>query len=272
MYHARHFIYDGVSSEELGLSISYIGKPRSNDASLGADLDVDEEFIPRRIRSLFYGVSETKPLEFDLSMAAEEPMDRYQLEEIASNLAGKQKYAWFEFDQADMRDYRFRCILNEFKIQDVAGKPIGLICTVHCDSPYAWEYPKKYEAVVGEEGTTTLTIYNTSSTSRHIKPKMEINLPTGAQSFEVKNIEDSGRIFKLSSSEAFTAPASFSIDNDRQIINSGDAHVTQNCYTYLKDNGYKFFRLVKGKNTLQITAPAGTKVTITCEFPKRVGG
>lgn len=271
--YATNFVYDGISSEELGIYIASINnKKLTNQSSLGADLDIKEEFIPWRFRSLFYGVFESNPLEFNLELASTDVFDRCQLEQIASALAGKQEYAWLEIDQRDLRDVRFRCILNNFEVITLAGEPLGLTCTVHCDSPYAWEFPKKFSVTVGSEGTAALNIYNSSSSNRIYEPQMTISLPAGAQSFEISNANDNGRVFKLSSENAFGSPVTFNVDNDRRIINSADAHVVQNCYTYIKENGYKFFRLVKGMNKLNVTAPEGTVVTVKCEFPKRVGG
>lgn len=273
MFNATSFSYGGVSSEELGLYIAKVnGKSVTESSSLGADLDIREEHIPGRIRSLFYGVHENSALEFDLEFAAEDVFDRCDLEQMASVLAGKGQYEWLEIDQPDLRDVRFRCILNNFKVTTVTGEPIGMTCTVHCDSPYAWEFPKKFSVTVGSEGTAALNIYNSSSSNRIYEPQMTISLPAGAQSFEISNANDNGRVFKLSSENAFGSPVTFNVDNDRRIINSADAHVVQNCYTYIKENGYKFFRLVKGMNKLNVTAPEGTVLTIKCEFPKRIGG
>ena len=273
MFEAPSFVYDGMSSEELGLYIAKVnGRSMTESSSLGADLDVREEYIPGRIRSLFYGVAESSPLEFDLELAAPDVFSRYELEEMASRLAGKQRYAWLEIDQPDLRDVRFRCILNDFKVTTVTGAPIGLTCTAHCDSPYAWAFPNTFEIAVGEQGRAEYCLFNSSSSNRVYEPKMKIYLPAGAQSISITNEDDNNRVFSLVSDVAFGTGVSFVIDNDCRIINSASPNVVQNCYTYLKSNGYKFFRLVKGKNRLKIDAPAGTKVSITCEFPKRVGG
>lgn len=267
-------MYAGVSSEELGLQIASVnGKSLTESSSLGADLELREEFIPGRIRSLFYGVSENKPLEFELEFVAMDVFDRYDLEQMASRLAGKQQYEWLEIDQPDLRDVRFRCILNDFKITLVTGEPIGLTCTAHCDSPYAWEFPREYSVTVGDTGNATLKLYNTSSSNRVYEPEMEVFIPAGNEvNVEIENKNDKNRIFKLYSESVIGADATFIIDNDRRIIDSIGTALTQNAYTYIADNGYKFFRLVKGMNELEITAPAGTVVTVKCEFPKRVGG
>ena len=266
-------MYAGVSSEELGLQIASVnGKSLTESSSLGADLELREEFIPGRIRSLFYGVSESKPLEFEIEFVAMDVFDRNDLEQMASLLAGKQQYEWLEIDQPDMRDVRFRCILNDFKVTTVTGEPIGLTCTAHCDSPYAWEFPREFSVTVGETGIATLNIYNTSSSNRVYEPKMEIYIPAGNVDVQIVNTNDKNRLFQLYSEVPIGSEVTFDIDNDRRIIDSIGTSVVQNAYTYLTHNGYKFFRLVKGMNKLEITAPAGTIVTVKCEFPKRVGG
>lgn len=271
--YATSFVYGGISSEELGLYIASVNdKKTTSQSSIGAELDIQEEFIPGRIRSLFYGVVEDEPLEFDLSLAATDVFDRYKLEEIASKLAGKQEYQWLEIDQPDLRDVRFRCILNDFEVIYLAGEPIGLTCTVHCDSPYAWEFPRSFTTVVGEDGIATMKIYNTSSSNRMYEPKMEITVPAGQIDVKIANENDSNRLFRLKSETEVGSESKFIINNDRRIIDSVGTALTQNAYTYIADNGYKFFRLVKGMNVLNIEAPAGTEITIECEFPKRVGG
>lgn len=271
--YATSFVYGGVSSDELGLYIASINdKQVISQSSLGAELEIHEEFIPGRIRSLFYGVTENEPLEFSLNLAATDVFDRYHLEAIASRLAGTQEYKWLEIDQPDLRDVRFRCILNDFEVTYLAGEPLGLSCTAHCDSPYAWEFPREFSVTVGETGVATLNIYNTSSSNRVYEPKMEIYIPAGNVDVQIVNTNDKNRLFQLYSEVPIGSEVTFDIDNDRRIIDSIGTSVVQDAYTYLTHNGYKFFRLVKGMNKLNITAPAGTIVTVKCEFPKRVGG
>ena len=262
MFQAYDFIYDGIPGDEYGLMLGYVGSVSQSESSpLGADLEIYEDKIPSRTKSLFYGVEET-PLEFDLSFVSCEPFSRFELEQIASSLSGKYRYCPLYICQPDLDGLHFQCILNDFKVTYIDGRPIGLECTAHCDSPFAYADPATFSfATAGNH-----TIINSSSDNGYLYPKMEITIPAGSTELKIVNTSDNNRSFSIKLPQSLGADTIFSIDENYVVSCNNSAIATP----YECIDQYRFFRLVKGRNDLVITGN-GT-VNITCEFRKRVGG
>ena len=264
MFNAYHFIYDGVPGEAYGLMLGYVGSSSKSDAeSLGADLEIAEDRAPSRVKSIFYGVEE-KPLEFELSFVACQPFDRFELEQIASSLAGKHQPCPLYICQPDMEDLHYRCILNNFKVDFVRGDPIGLTCTAHCDSPFAYMPPQQFAFSI--DGSGTGVIVNESSYNGFLYPTVQIRLPAGSLGIAITNESDRGRVFELALKQALGTDVTFEID-ENYVVTCDDTSIGTP-YECIRD--YRFFRLVKGRNDLKFSGKGS--VTLTCEFLKRVGG
>ena len=92
-------------------------------------------------------------------------------------------------------------------------------------------------------------------------PILEIKM-NGGGSISITNETDKGRTFRLTNVPA--AASDILVNNDTCVItNNADL----NLYPYFN---FKFFRLVRGYNTLSITG--NCTLTIRCEFPINAGG
>lgn len=243
-FYGSSFSFDGVSCEEYGLMLYDFGSTTHGNSEY-ASMEIHEDRIPGRTRSLFYGTSYETPLEFKLvfganedSVAHDEPIDRYEMQAISSWLTGHKEYKWLVIDEADMTDYRYRCIITDLKTIEVGMYKWAFECIVHCDSPYAYMTPTTFTYEVF--GSKDVTLYNPSSINGLYCPTITYQA------------NPSGQIF--------STPISIPRGRMKGDID-GDGHITQADITLLKQHFYA------------IDNPVGTVVdhvmgtaTCNCQF------
>lgn len=263
-FYGKSFSFDGISCEEYGLMLYDFDSTEQGNSEY-ASLDIDEDRVAGRHRSLFYNTYYKKPLEFKLVFGADEyaadarePIDRYDLQLISSWLTDRKEYCDLVIDQPDMERVRYRCIITDLEVLEHANNKWAFEATVHCDAPYGYLMPETYEYTVTDSATIVLPCH--SSINRPFFPNLKIEM--NGNSLSIVNQSDGNREFKLEglpqSNEVIT------LDGETGVMlgNSG-----LNLYPYCN---FKFPRLVRGDNTMVITGSA--KITFTCECPVMVGG
>lgn len=260
------FVFNDIPCDDYDLMLYDVGSTTQGTSKFASGVSIIEETLPSRYKPHFYGVKFDKKLEFTIVFGvnqrridAEKYLDRYELETIAFWLTGHDKYMWLEVEQDDLEYVRYRCIISNLEFVEYGNIPWALKATVTCDSPYAYLYPQVFEYDIS--GTETIDFYNESSHNGYFMPQLEIELSNGG-SFSIINKSDNNRKFEFKN-----VPSSvkkLNVDNDRCII-TNDKNL--NAYPYFN---FRFFRLVKGENRLQVTGNG--KLRITCEFPVNVGG
>lgn len=264
-FYGSSFSFDGVSCEEYGLMLYDFGSTTHGNSEY-AKVDIQEDRIPGRTRSLFYGTSYEDPLEFKLVFGAmedvannDEPIDRSEMEVIAGWLTGHNEYKWLMIDEFGLESIRYRCIITDLKTIEVDMYKWAFECTVHCDSPYGYTLPEQFTYQV--DGTSSVVLHSRSSMNAAYLPVVSIRLNDNGN-FSITNSSDGGKEFTLTgypqTSDTIT------VNSETGVVSSASG---LNVYPYLN---FAFPRLVRGKNELTITGN-GT-VTFTCEFPVNVGG
>lgn len=265
-FYGSSFSFDGISCEEYGLMLYDFNTTSQGNSEFAKGMEIQEDRIPGRTRSLFYGTYYKQSLEFTLVFGANEyaanmgeDIDRQEMEVIGSWLTGHLEYKPLVIDQQDMDSIVYMCILTDLKVLEYAGNKWAFQCSVHCDSPFARTLPQVFSYTV--DGTSEVTLHSRSTSNLPYYPVVQIAL-NGNGSFSIEN----------QSNENYT----FSITNVPQtsdtIYLNGETGVVKaesglNMYPYIN---FKFPRLVRGANKLVLTGN-GT-VTFTCEFPVNVGG
>lgn len=174
------FSFNGRSCEEFGLMIYDFNNVSQGDSKF-AEQSLQEDRIPGSYRTLFYDTKYDKPLEFKLVFGAgeyeaneQEPIDRYEMQTIASWLTDQREYGWLSIDQPDMEGIRYRCIITDLETIEFSGNKWAFQCTVHCDSPYGYMLPRTYSFNV--DGTSEIAIRSRSSMNEPYLPTVKINL------------------------------------------------------------------------------------------------
>jgi phage-related protein len=266
-FNGYHFSFDGIPCEEYGLMMYDFGSPQDAGGSFVSSGSVVEDRLARRHRALYYGATQDRPLEFTFVFGANtrliderKPLDRWDLEAIASWLTGKDGYRYLEIEQPDMETVRYRCRITDLKFKTVGWSPWAFECKVTCDSPYGYTFPEEYEFRVVE--SMDIRFHNRSTHNGFYYPKIQLYL-FGSSYVNIINHSDGDRLFSLTdlpNGEILEVD----IDNENGVI-------TNNLGVNLYPNfNYKFLRLVRGDNELSISGTCN--LDFICEFPVNLGG
>lgn len=259
MFQACEFTYAGVPASMYGLFLADIGSKSHGDNSFGNKANIVETRIARRVRPIHFGVRyHDDPLKFNLIFCGEEPMDRYQLQEIADWLTGYQDYKWLTIDQPDLEHIRFRCLIQSLTPVSVGWFPVGFEAQVVCDCPYGYSYP--FQKKVQMSGTAKLDFHNYTTAHIMLKPELRVTLYQGCTEFKARNLT-SGE--ELSLSGLPSAGCSFVIDNENGILTAQDGA------DLYKGFNYRFFSLTRGNNKLEFVGNG--EVSISGMFLYNVG-
>lgn len=262
----KSFVFNGYPCEAFDLMLYDVGSDAQGAGQFASVVTVIEENLPSKWKPVFYGTKLEGKLQFDIVFGVNEErldsnnyLDRYEMDAIASWLTGHDRYMWLEIEQEDMDHVRYRCMITGLVMVEYGNIPWAMKATVSCDGPYAYMTPHEYEYELN--GTHTIEFYNEGSHNGYYKPVIQYTSSDGGD-LEIVNLTDDNRTFKFTGIPA--AAVTVNIDNENCVItNSADL----NLYPYFN---YKFFRLRRGYNILQITGYGTLK--IICEFPVNVGG
>jgi len=256
------FIFDGIPSDYYNLMLYTFDGSGKEESDLGTNVKIIEDRISRRCDGLHYGTTKNDQLTFPITFGSLDYLDQYDVDVIAGWLTGHNTYKILEIPQPDMEYVRYKCFLNNMKKVTIAGVPIAFTCDVVCDSPFAYSYPMDYVYIVN--GETSVSLFNKTSFNGNLYPKMTITPSNLTSEISIQNLSDNNRIFKFTDIP-YSSGMIINIDNKNQLITTNITDLN----LYPKFNN-KFFRLIKGQNNLLIKGNG--IITITCEYPMKVGG
>lgn len=266
-FYGSSFSYDGTSSEEFGLMLYDFNTTTQGNSEFATGVNIREDRIPSRYRSLFYGAELSDNLKFNLVFGADEysagmqeDIDRPEMEVIGSWLTGKNGYRWLSIDQEDMFGVRYRCIITDLKMIEFSGFKWAFQCVAHCDSPFAYTFPFTTSFNGDGSGQFEGKLFSRSSYNGYYYPSVEIELNSPG-SFSIINETDDGYEFKI---EDYPNKDLIKINGENGIITTSSGI---NPYPYCN---FKFPRLLRGDNRLKFMGDGS--VRYTCEFPVNVGG
>lgn len=243
--------FNGISSEDYYMVIGSFSQ-RNSSSKLGTSATIVSDRIVRRDKSYVYGMMFEDVLEYDVELLlndayfcnADVPryLDYETRREIERWLFNSKNYGKFIIEDDDMDDIFYNAILQNPETITIDGAVVGYKFTLVNDSPYAYSNPKKITKT-GLTGTNALTIVNNSDQAGYTYPIIEFKLSAG-DSICIKNLSDNGREFRF---DGVTVDEVITVDNERQIITSSTGISVSNKFNK------KFFRLLQGKNQLEIT-------------------
>lgn len=244
-FNGYEFVYAGESSYQYGLMIYDFDGTGQSNVSFGNQASIVETRTNTRIQPLHFGVNyHQKPLEFTLVFGAQEPIDRYEMENIALWLTGHQQYQWLTIEQPDLANIQFRCLITKLTPLMHGWLPVAFEASIVCDCPYAYGYPFEYQYPI--KGKTEILFRNNSSVREYIKPTLRFRPSSGTSALSIINKSDGNREFHLSGIP--TSATDIKIDNQNGIIQDMSWNI--NLYDGFNLN---FFRLVHGDNNLVVT-------------------
>lgn len=261
------FIFDGIHSREYELMVYEIGNHKQSPASLTSTGTLETDSLAYRNSILLYGAKKDNPLTFNFvfgtlpkNVASHITLDKDDISVISAWLTGYNEYKWLSFDQDDMANYRYRCLITDLKPIDYGLETYAFSCTVTCDSPYA--YMKPYVEKIPLSGVAeTFRINNRSTMNDDYYPKIEIDLHSSSEIIiENKSTGDTFAFEVLPVSQ----PTTIYIDNENEVIESD---LEANLYDFFN---FSFFSLRRGINELSVVGDG--ELRIIYEFPVNIGG
>lgn len=266
-FRGRSFIYNGMMSDMFGLEIISFETGGMTSVAT-SEREVVESYLPRRHRSVFYGVDHTQPLVFNLVAGSCRPLSVQVQSSINRWLLGQKQYAPLRIVQDDMEEYFYNALITNLEYTSFGNFTFAISATVHCDSPYAWTLPKMHRSLFrATDPIKKMTIYNDTDVLDFIYPDLTISVNTGqSKSLQIRNntIGDNNET-SFNIDNINLTNAEISVDGTNRIITSTDATFR------LNDFNKRWVKLAPGNNELQFIGGV-TSAVVQFVSPKIIGG
>jgi phage-related protein len=260
-FYARNFVFDKIPGEQWGLTISST-KPEDSSAT-SSDVKLLTETIYRRSSPFFYGVQQEPVLTFDIELNSEKEIDAVLAPIIERKLFGQMNYKKLQIMAPDYDQYYWNCFLTSPKIKRVGGMIVGYDCTVTCDAPWAWSFPRTTQKVYTPPIANIAYLFNNQSGNNdYMYPTITVAVSNIGGNFSIKNSSDSNRIFTFT---GLSSGETIEIDNSHQIIKSSSGQ------NRLPNFNKKWMRFVPGRNDLVLSGNIST-FAITYQNAQKIGG
>jgi len=265
-FYGSSFIYNGTPSELYGLYIKDIDASAINSSMGNSSMEILEKKIFRKATPYFYGATPSPKLSFDFSAYSDEEIDASQFELIQKWLFSNTTYKKFQIDQYDIQDIYFDAILNNPKIQRVGNIIQGFSCSVECNSPFAYKFPKTTTyAYTASSVNANETYYNGSDDSgNYLYPNLVITMNNFNGDISIINHSDiNDRAFTFT---GLLANEVLTINCGLQTIESSTG------LKRLSHSNKKFLRLVPGVNNLNIVGNVSSIAMTNQWIAKKISG
>lgn len=245
MREAMNFIFNGVSSEDMGVVIA---SPKGGlfEEDFLPQRSIVETNVPNRDNPYFQRV-ETTPLSFSLTIFIEEWEERDNLRQIAKWLY-QPYYKPLVFSSNLNRIY-YAMFTESSTLVHNGGREGYIELNVRCNSPYTYSYPEEIPVIKSRLTSThnRVNIYNTGDID--IKPKMWITKRVDDGNITIEN-ESNGQVVTINNLQV---DEEVFVDFDREDIISSLQYLT--VYHY-DDHNNVWLELIEdndGENKLKFT-------------------
>lgn len=266
MFWGRSFLYNGIPSELYNLYIQDIDADAVNKSMASSSMEILEKKIYRKPQPFLYGMTPSPKLEFSFSAFSNDEIDASTFEIISKWLFSSRSYKPLAIDQFDVQDVVFYAILQEPEIVRVGNVIRGFSCTVSCNSPFAYKYPKTttYSYTTTVVDSTEIYLNMSDDNDDYLYPSsLIITMNNVDGGISITNLDDNNRVVSftgLNASEVLT------INPSLQTISSSTG------LRRLSNSNKKFLRLVPGRNRLRVQGNV-TSISMTNSWvAKKIAG
>lgn len=253
------FIFDGKPSEVFGLTIAF-QEVDPYSAPSGSGLEQITDSINNSAEQYIFAEKQTPVLEFPIEFFGDK-MDVFHQRSVKEWLFGQNGYKKLQICMDNYSTIYFNCKIKT-DTDYIAGSPYGLRCTIVCDSPYAWEFPKTKHYYFPNHQYYDCEFFNMSSDLNELYPLLKFKLAPASNGITIINKSDHNREFKFKN---LMASEEITVDNKSKIITSSTG------LSRFDNFNKKFFRLKRGFNHLQIVG-ACEYLSIIYQNNIRIGG
>lgn len=260
-FFGTEFVLDGVPSTAYNLFISNMNGGDLDLVPASSTLEIYEDFVYRKSKPYYYGAAQNQVLEFTLEITSPDPMDVRTASVAKKWLFGRLERKQLQIVQNDFTDVYFNCHLVEPEEMKVGNKIHGFSCTVHCDSPFAWEYERTLTKTYSDDEIfDEFYFYNDSDDDDYLYPKIQVTINASGGTFSILNITESRTLTftDLQANEVIT------LDNNRNILTSSSGLLRMSNFNKT------WMRFIQGANQIRITGNVASAV-FTYQFARKVG-
>jgi hypothetical protein len=249
-FYAYDFIFDGIPSQNFDLKIISFDDGGLFDSMGSGDVNIITQGVLRRSKPYYLGRTQEPALSFDLIFGRKNTISGYDNDAISKWLFGRSSYKQLYILQDDLDGAYFNCFLTKPKKLSIGNMQYAFECTVVCDSPFAYRYPKTVSGSYVSKANETFNVYNNSSEDYYLYPELSFKISTSGSAFSLSNANDNNRSFEfgLNSEGGLSGGEEITVNNDLQIIQSSTG------LRRLKKFNKNWLRLLPELNQITIAA------------------
>lgn len=260
-FYSTNFVFRNVPSETYNL---YLSTPDGGETMSpgSSDTQIIEQKVYRKSTPYFYGAELSPILEFPITITTPTELTEWDTALIQKWLFGHKEYSKLQIVQEDTSDAYFNCMLVRPQIMKVGNIIRGFNCTVRCDAPWGWTFPKTltYNYTVSDVNAS-IRLNNLSDDNEYNYPEIEFTLNALGGDFSIINTSESNRLFSFTGLQANEI---MTVNNELEIISSSNGLLR------LSNFNRKFLRLIPGYNILTVLGNI-SQLKMTMQFAKKIG-
>ncbi|MFG6356678.1 MAG: hypothetical protein K1W26_07645 [Acetatifactor sp.] len=244
---AEDAIIGDFKLSDYGYLLASFGSNSESTEDLGMDHDTVEEYIGRNPTPIFLGSQYSSKLKPTLTIVKNPCVHKlpdfteHECRDILRRLTGNRGYRRMQILHSSIDEelfYNVRTVSVNY--QKVAGKIVGVILNLECDSQFAWT--KETDITIPARQDKPFNLYiSTDDLSSYVYPVVTVRASSPLASISLRNISDNNWetvIKHLFENEVIT------IDSRRQIIFS-----SRKDRMIANDFNMRFPRFIPDKNT-----------------------
>lgn len=258
---ALSFIFDNIPCETYGLFlISKDGNGVLENMG-SSSVELYTQKVYRKPKPYLFGVEQAPVLQFELSFASLEPLSADDQRAIQRWLFGHNQYKKLQIQQCDYYNYYFNCILTDPVITTIGNLPYQFTCTVICDAPWAWEFPRTI-SIPNNVYDYTYVYNNISDNNDYTYPYITFTTNTTTNTVQVINKRDNNSGFTMRN---INTRETITMDGEHGIITSSTGLLR------FENFSGNFLRLLPGLNPINILGIT-TQFKMTVHNARKVSG
>lgn len=254
------FIFNNTPSEEYNVSLVFLGDSYTNRPS-GSGVEMITDRVRRNAQLLYLDGMQAPPLDFDINVVFDDPVDIYTLERVKDWLGGEISFKKLQICAEHFDTYYFNCYIELREDLIYADGYRGVTATVHCDAPWAWQFEDVKSYILNPDDINVIHFDNLSADSEMLRPIITFTMARNGE-FYIKVPENKNRVTEFKN---LISGESVTIDNLNGFITS-----TQGVSRIANFNKV-FCKIPKGTNYLECGRNANY-IEIKCTNAMRIGG
>ena len=254
-----------------GLMLSTFDSSGASDEDIGLSTTTVETFVKDSPVPIYLGETYSEKLKYTMCLIkkpcgnfnrdGDMNFTEYECRSIIRALQAKKGYQWLKiFDDDVFSEVEYRAKVNKIHYEKIAGRVVGILVDIECDSCYAWSHEQTY--TVNAKANTPFYVFNNSDDlTSYLLPNCTIKTSESG-TLQLINNSDSDWLSELKN---ISNSETISMDSKNELLSSSNTdrkHI-------LNDFNLHWIRLIPDKN--KFTTNMDAKITFSYRAPRKVG-